>query len=111
MVEKKKSTTAKATEKTKATAATTATTAATTEKQTRLVMQSAQNIPVVYANAFYTQNTPDELFLTACVSQPTADGKGAIINVQPQTRIAMSVKSAAQLYEVLGKVLSQYKKA
>ncbi|MCR5537013.1 MAG: hypothetical protein K6F05_06330 [Succinivibrio sp.] len=107
MAEKKKSTTAKATDKTKATAAA----ATTTEQQTRLVMQSAQNIAVVYANAFYTQNTADELFITACISQPAADGKGALINVQPQARLAMSVKSAAQLYEVLGKVLSQYKKA
>ncbi len=49
----------------------------------------------LYANAFYTQYTTDELMITACVSTPMNDENGTLLAVQPQVRLAMTLGNAA----------------
>ena len=75
----------------------------------RVVMQPAPGMKTLYANAFHTQYTADEMMITACVSTPMKDENGALLAVQPQVRLAMTIGNAARLAESLRVALEQYR--
>ena len=75
----------------------------------RVVMQPAPDMKTLYANAFHTQYTADEMMITACVSTPMSDENGALLAVQPQVRLAMTIGNAARLAESLRVALEQYR--
>ena len=75
----------------------------------RVVLQPVPDMKTLYANAFYTQYTTDELMITACVSTPMNDENGTLLAVQPQVRLAMTIGNAARLAEALQMALEQYR--
>ena len=75
----------------------------------RVVIQPAPGMKTLYANTFQTQFTTDELLITACVSTPMNDEKGALLSVQPQVCLGMTIGNAARLAESLRMALEQYR--
>ena len=75
----------------------------------RVVIQPAPGMKTLYANTFHTQFTTDELLITACVSTPMNDEKGALLSVQPQVCLGMTIGNATRLAESLLMALEQYR--
>ena len=79
------------------------------ETQARLVMLPAPFMRTVYANAFHTQISADELLLTACVSLTERDAQGPVVEVQPQVRLGMTINNAVQLADALQTALARHR--